>query len=495
VTHINGCGLLQLNSNEDCTKTQYPRYQALPSILTNVSSIGEDTSAAPALPSTSSIAIGNAITTGVPAKKKEGPELEALASSVALAAARDAESKAPLVAAGVTKAKEIHRKAGGPRPKPLDDGTPHHRDIRYREKRSDIELVDDVTHVDIHANKTKVNRICDVIIEVLNNIDNQHTRYLLSLLTAHVMKSPPDLTAALTIIRSIRVRERGGRAATQPVIALREAPKAQGHGALPVDDDEEESKAAVSGAIAANKPSNDDDDEDLPVLSISSSTAAPATVPASTSTSTRAGVVSTSSISSSSTKGSSKTSESVTIFTKPATGGAGGLSGDACLKYVIFLADVNQLFDAALSMYDFDMVMQVAQHSQKDPKEYIPFLSRLQSLAGPYQRYSIDLHLKNYSSALSNLHAAITSSTSQSDANDWFTACRQLVTKQGPLLSQAVRLFAPKAVFGEQKDEKKASSTSASSNGSSNTEHSLASSVAYLISFLLALPPILCYAR
>lgn len=52
--------------------------------------------------------------------------------------------------------------------------------------------------------------------------------------------------------------------------------------------------------------------------------------------------------------------------------------------------------------------MLVAQHSQKDPKEYIPFVTKLQSLRNQhYMRYSIDLHLKDYSSALQNLHKAI----------------------------------------------------------------------------------------
>ncbi len=35
------------------------------------------------------------------------------------------------------------------------------------------------------------------------------------------------------------------------------------------------------------------------------------------------------------------------------------------IKYIIFLSNVNQLFDVALGMYDFQLVLMVAQYSQK----------------------------------------------------------------------------------------------------------------------------------
>ena len=42
-----------------------------------------------------------------------------------------------------------------------------------------------------------------------------------------------------------------------------------------------------------------------------------------------------------------------------------GPTVDEVLEYAIFLVDVNKLFDVALGMYDFDLVMMVAQKSQK----------------------------------------------------------------------------------------------------------------------------------
>lgn len=35
------------------------------------------------------------------------------------------------------------------------------------------------------------------------------------------------------------------------------------------------------------------------------------------------------------------------------------------IKYIIFLSNVNQLYDVALGMYDFTLVLMIAQYSQK----------------------------------------------------------------------------------------------------------------------------------
>jgi elongator complex protein 1 len=79
---------------------------------------------------------------------------------------------------------------------------------------------------------------------------------------------------------------------------------------------------------------------------------------------------------------------------------------EAALKYLIFLADVNQLYDFALGVYDFPLVLMVAQHSQKDPREYLPFLNELQKLEKYYQRFTIDDYLSRHESALNNIALA-----------------------------------------------------------------------------------------
>ncbi len=38
---------------------------------------------------------------------------------------------------------------------------------------------------------------------------------------------------------------------------------------------------------------------------------------------------------------------------------------EEAVKYIIFLVDADKLFDTALGMYDFSLVLLIAQHSQK----------------------------------------------------------------------------------------------------------------------------------
>ncbi|WVO15396.1 hypothetical protein L204_103054 [Cryptococcus depauperatus] len=76
------------------------------------------------------------------------------------------------------------------------------------------------------------------------------------------------------------------------------------------------------------------------------------------------------------------------------------------IKYIIFLSDVNKLYDVALGMYNFQLVLMVAQYSQKDPKEYLPFLRELRALDKWDQRFRIDDHLERRERALANLKQA-----------------------------------------------------------------------------------------
>ncbi|KAM4807893.1 elongator complex protein 1 [Rhinophrynus dorsalis] len=80
-----------------------------------------------------------------------------------------------------------------------------------------------------------------------------------------------------------------------------------------------------------------------------------------------------------------------------------GVSAEEALKYLLFLVDVNELYDYSLGTYDFDLVIMVAEKSQKDPKEYLPFLNKLKKMETNYQRFTIDKHLKRYKKALRHL--------------------------------------------------------------------------------------------
>jgi elongator complex protein 1 len=79
------------------------------------------------------------------------------------------------------------------------------------------------------------------------------------------------------------------------------------------------------------------------------------------------------------------------------------VSAEEALKYLLFLVDVNELYDVAIGTYDFDLVVMVAEKSQKDPKEYLPFLNNLRVMESNYQKYSIDRYLKRYHKALQHI--------------------------------------------------------------------------------------------
>uniref|UniRef100_A0A3Q2Z330 IkappaB kinase complex-associated protein n=1 Tax=Hippocampus comes TaxID=109280 RepID=A0A3Q2Z330_HIPCM len=107
--------------------------------------------------------------------------------------------------------------------------------------------------------------------------------------------------------------------------------------------------------------------------------------------------------------------------------GDGGVNAEEALKYLLFLVNVNDLYEHSLGTYDFDLVLMVAEKSQKDPKEYLPFLNMLKSLEVNYQRYTIDKHLRRYCKALVHL-------------DEHFPEVLQLVKEQ-KLYSQALRLY------------------------------------------------------
>ncbi|KAJ8678919.1 hypothetical protein QAD02_014706 [Eretmocerus hayati] len=100
------------------------------------------------------------------------------------------------------------------------------------------------------------------------------------------------------------------------------------------------------------------------------------------------------------------------------------------LKYLLFMVDVNVLYDIALGMYDFELVMFVAQKSQKDPKEYLPYLNGLKQLDENYMKYIVDAKLKRYDSALEHIVKL----------PDRFEECLTFVQAHN-LYSKALRLY------------------------------------------------------
>ncbi|XP_043916910.1 elongator complex protein 1 [Protopterus annectens] len=107
------------------------------------------------------------------------------------------------------------------------------------------------------------------------------------------------------------------------------------------------------------------------------------------------------------------------------------VSAEEALKYLLFLVDVNELYNYSLGTYDFDLVIMVAEKSQKDPKEYLPFLNELKKMGKNYQRYSIDKYLKRYKKALEHLGKC---------GSEHFVELLNLVKDQN-LYSEALKLF------------------------------------------------------
>ena len=73
-------------------------------------------------------------------------------------------------------------------------------------------------------------------------------------------------------------------------------------------------------------------------------------------------------------------------------------------EHICFLADVNQLYDWALGLYDLDLTLLIAQQSQKDPREYLPYLQSLQEMELPRRKFTIDNDLGRKAKALRHLH-------------------------------------------------------------------------------------------
>ncbi|KAG5673316.1 hypothetical protein PVAND_003376 [Polypedilum vanderplanki] len=95
--------------------------------------------------------------------------------------------------------------------------------------------------------------------------------------------------------------------------------------------------------------------------------------------------------------------------------GGNDKEADDAVKYLLYLIDINVLYNYALGMYDYQLVMFVAQKSQKDPKEFVPFLQELNKLEPLYAKFKIDCHLKRYSKAIEHIAKLCESDESKFD--------------------------------------------------------------------------------
>ncbi|KAF7114330.1 hypothetical protein CNMCM5793_008282 [Aspergillus hiratsukae] len=74
------------------------------------------------------------------------------------------------------------------------------------------------------------------------------------------------------------------------------------------------------------------------------------------------------------------------------------------IEHMCFLTDAHRLYDHALGLYDLELTLLVAQQAQRDPREYLPFLRKLQQLPEDRPRFEIDNYLGRWAKALKHLH-------------------------------------------------------------------------------------------
>lgn len=77
---------------------------------------------------------------------------------------------------------------------------------------------------------------------------------------------------------------------------------------------------------------------------------------------------------------------------------------ESATEHICFLADPSRLYDNALGLYDLELTLLVAQQTQKDPREYLPFLQKLQDMPILRRQYSIDDYLGRWTKAIQHLH-------------------------------------------------------------------------------------------
>ena len=117
---------------------------------------------------------------------------------------------------------------------------------------------------------------------------------------------------------------------------------------------------------------------------------------------------------------------------------------DLAVSHLCFLTDTNRLYDAALSLYDLELTLLVAQNAQRDPREYMPFLQSLQALPVLRRQYQIDNHLKNYAKALTSLRSmdAHDEVEAYSVKHNLYTHAMELYKYDAARLATMTRLYA-----------------------------------------------------
>ncbi|KAL8541825.1 hypothetical protein ACS0TY_002904 [Phlomoides rotata] len=107
-------------------------------------------------------------------------------------------------------------------------------------------------------------------------------------------------------------------------------------------------------------------------------------------------------------------------------------SSEESLKHLLWLSDSEAVFEAALGLYDLNLAAIVALNSQKDPKEFLPFLQELECMPTILMQYNIDLKLQRYESALRHIISA---------GDHYYEDCMNLIRKVPELFPLGLQLI------------------------------------------------------
>ncbi|KAH8677385.1 IKI3 family protein [Xylariales sp. PMI_506] len=117
---------------------------------------------------------------------------------------------------------------------------------------------------------------------------------------------------------------------------------------------------------------------------------------------------------------------------------------ESAVEHICFLADVNTLYDEALGLYNLDLTLLVAQQSQRDPREYLPFIQSLHQLSELRRKFTIDDHLGRHGKALAHLQTL----DAHQEAQDYivkhslYADALRLYRYDAPNLTTITRLYA-----------------------------------------------------
>ena len=107
---------------------------------------------------------------------------------------------------------------------------------------------------------------------------------------------------------------------------------------------------------------------------------------------------------------------------------------ESALQFIKVFVNIDMLYNVALGMYDFELTSLVAQQTNMDPREYLPFIAQLQSYElQPYQRFKIDEHLKRNEKAIENLAKCGT---------EYEDECVDFISRKPQLFKYALQMYA-----------------------------------------------------